>query len=245
MRNNDKFAGLNIVQKFIDLLFPRRCPVCDSIVPAGEGLICRRCVPKLQYVREPRCRRCGRQLSDSAKAYCGDCAGRRHAFDYGYALYDYGSMKNSIFRFKYRGRCEYAKFYAEDVLEKLGDEIRMMGADSIIPVPVHKSRLRRRGYNQAWLVAAELSKLTGIPMYDKIVQRTKKTIPQKELNMHERQNNLKKAFNVGENVVKLNKTILVDDIYTTGSTLDALALELKRRGAVAVYFVALCIGEGI
>ena len=245
MRDNGRDIAHNIVQKITDLLFPRRCPVCDDVVPMGEGLICRRCVPKLQYVREPRCRRCGRQLSDDAREYCGDCMRHKHAFDYGYALYDYGSMRRSIFRFKYRKRREYAEFYAQDIYEKLGSEIRRMGADAIIPVPVHKSRLRARGYNQAQLVAAALSKLTGIPMYDKMVRRTKKTIPQKELNVHERQNNLKKAFNIGADVVKLNKTIIVDDIYTTGSTLDAMALELKRHGVGEVYFVTLCIGEGV
>lgn len=219
--------------------------MCDDIVPMGEGLICRRCVPKLQYIREPRCRRCGRQLSDEAGLYCGDCAKNRHVFDYGYALYDYNSMRKSIYRFKYGKRCEYAGFYAQDICEKLGDEIRRMDAGALIPVPVHKSRLRSRGYNQARLLAAELSRLTGIPMDDKIVRRVKKTIPQKELNVHERQNNLKKAFNISADVVKLNKTILVDDIYTTGSTLDAVALELKKCGVGAVYFITLCIGEGL
>ena len=87
--------------------------------------------------------------------------------------------------------------------------------------------------------------LTGIPNYPNLVKRVKKTVPQKELDIQERQNNLKKAFNISADVVKLNKTILVDDIYTTGSTLDAVALELKRHGVQAVYFIALCIGEGM
>lgn len=121
----------------------------------------------------------------------------------------------------------------------------MMDADSIVPVPVHASRKRERGYNQAELVAAELSRLTGIRMYGDLVRRVRKTVPQKELTIQERQNNLKKAFNITTNVVKLNKTILVDDIYTTGSTLDAVAMELKRHGVKAVYFIALCIGEGM
>jgi predicted amidophosphoribosyltransferase len=70
-------------------------------------------------------------------------------------------------------------------------------------------------------------------------------VPQKELNPNERQNNLKKAFNISSDVVKLNKTILVDDIYTTGSTIDAVASELRRHGVENIYFVTLCIGEGI
>ena len=121
----------------------------------------------------------------------------------------------------------------------------MMEADAILPVPVHASRRRSRGYNQAELVAAELSRLTGIKMYDRLVKRVRKTTPQKELTIQERQNNLKKAFNITANVVKLNKTILVDDIYTTGSTLDAVAVELQRHGVKTVYAITLCIGEGM
>jgi ComF family protein len=154
-------------------------------------------------------------------------------------------MKMSIYRFKYQGRSEYAKFYATDIYEKLGDEIGKLGADSVIPIPIHPSRLRERGYNQAEEVAKELSKLSGIPFYANIIQRTRKTLPQKGLNPTERQNNLKKAFNISSDVVKLNKTILVDDIYTTGSTIDAVAAVLRSHGVKEVYFITLCIGEGI
>lgn len=241
--NNDRKRGIR--DALVNLLFPRRCPVCDDIIPAGEGYLCRDCKAKPRYIREPRCRRCGKQLADGAKLFCGDCARKKHAFDYGCALYDYQSMRQSIYRFKYGGRCEYAEFYAADIYERLGGEIRGMKADAIIPVPVHASRLKSRGYNQAQLVAAQLSRLTGIPMYDNLVRRIRKTVPQKELTTQERQNNLKKAFNISADVVKLNKTILVDDIYTTGSTLDAVALELKRHGVKEVYFIALCIGEGL
>lgn len=241
----DQKSGFGLKEALVNMVFPRRCPVCDEIVPMGDGLICSRCRTRPQYIREPRCRRCGKQLADGMTQYCHDCRQRRHVYDYGYALYDYQSMRKSIYRFKYGNRCEYAAFYARDICGKLADELRMMDADSIVPVPVHASRKRERGYNQAELVAAELSRLTGIRMYGDLVRRVRKTVPQKELTIQERQNNLKKAFNITTNVVKLNKTILVDDIYTTGSTLDAVAMELKRHGVKAVYFIALCIGEGM
>jgi ComF family protein len=231
--------------KLINLIYPLRCPVCDDIVPIGEGLICSDCKMKPRYIKEPRCRKCGRGLSDATQIYCNDCKSRRHIYDYGYSLYDYNSMRMSIYRFKYSGRSEYAKFYANDLYEKLGDEMRKMNADALIPVPIHPSRKRERGYNQAWEICVELSRLLGIPAYGDIVERVKKTIPQKELNPHERQNNLKKAFNIGSDVVKLNKTIIIDDIYTTGSTIDAVAVELKNKGVKEVYFITLCIGEGI
>ena len=95
------------------------------------------------------------------------------------------------------------------------------------------------------MIARELSQLTGIPIYENIIKRVRKTVPQKELGTQERQNNLKKAFNISADVVKLNKTIVIDDIYTTGSTLDAVALELKRHGVRTIYFITLCIGDGI
>lgn len=246
----DHKSEYRIKDVLADMAFPRRCPVCDEIVPMGDGLICRTCRAKPQYIREPRCRRCGKQLVGNQAWYslgefCHDCEQRRHVYDYGYALYDYQSMKKSIYRFKYGNRCEYAKFYAEDICEKLADEIRLMEADAIIPVPVHASKKRSRGYNQAELVAAELSSLTGIRMYEKYVQRIRKTVPQKELTLQERQNNLKKAFNIARNDVKLKKVIVVDDIYTTGSTMDEVTGVLKAAGVEVVCFVALAIGTGI
>lgn len=239
----DVFIGRGL-SKVIDLLFPLRCPVCDKIVPAGEGKACRGCRRKIRYISEPRCLKCGRQLADEMAGFCAACEKTPHIFDRGIALYDYQSMKKSIYRFKYGKRCEYAAFYAEEIYSRFKSEILNMEADAIIPIPLHRSRLKSRGYNQAQLLAAHLSKLTGIPLEKNLVKRIRKTVPQKHLDAHGRQNNLKKAFNIKPNVVKLNKTILIDDIYTTGSTIDAVAKELKRHGVDTVYFITLCIGEG-
>lgn len=241
MRNVFIRRGLN---RLVNLLFPLRCPVCDGIVPSGDGKICRTCRRKIQYVLEPRCQKCGRQLSDDAKFFCTACERMQHIFDRGIALYDYQSMKRSIYRFKYKKRCEYAAFYAEEIYSRLKNEILRMDADAIIPVPLHKTRQKNRGYNQAELIAVHLSRLTGIPVKNDLVKRIRNTVPQKQLDVSGRQNNLKKAFNIKPNVVKLNKAILIDDIYTTGSTLDAVAKELKCRGVGTVYFISLCIGEG-
>lgn len=230
----------------INLLFPLRCPVCDDIVPLGEGKVCRDCRPKIRYIKEPSCRKCGRQLNDNSKVLCTECERVKHIFDRGLALYDYQSVKKSMYRFKYKGRREYAKFYAEDIYCHFKDDITEMRADIIVPVPLHKSREKSRGYNQAELISAHLSRLSGIPMRKDIVRRIKKTVPQKKLDARQRENNLKKAFNIKPNVVILNKrVIIVDDIFTTGSTIDAVAYEFKRRGAKAVYFITLCIGEGL
>lgn len=240
MRNRSRY-----LEKIINLVYPARCPICDDIVPMGQGLACEECRVRIKYIREPRCRKCGKQLLDETTVFCMDCEKQKHAYEQGYALYDYQSMKKSIYRFKYSKRSEYAKYYAEDILEHLSEEIKKMDADALIPVPLYKKKKVARGYNQAEVLAKELSKLTGIPCYADLVVRVKNTVPQKELDNNERQNNLKKAFLIHSDVVKLKKTIVVDDIYTTGSTVDAVARELRQHGVGKVYFLTLCIGEGM
>lgn len=233
------------IEKLVNLIYPRRCPVCDDIVPSADGLICQECKTKIRYIQAPRCRKCGKQLYDETVIFCKDCESRKHIFDFGYALYDYRSINRSIYRFKYNGRSEYAKYYARDIYEHLGMELKNLQADAFIPVPLHKERQAKRGYNQAELLAGELAKLTGIPCCSDLIKRVKNTVPQKELDDRERQNNLKKAFHIPSDVVKLNKTIVVDDIYTTGSTIDAVAKELRQHGVGKIYYLALCIGEGM
>ncbi len=229
----------------LSLFYPRRCPVCDGPVKPWNALICRECRPALTYSKPPRCMKCGKQIGDEEKEYCADCAGRVHFYDRGRALFAYSSVSDSIARFKYRGRREYAAFYAACMAERLGDFISACEADAFVPVPLHKSRKQRRGYNQAEVLARELSALTGIPVYGNLIGRVKKTAPMKELSAVERQNNLKKAFKILRNDVKLNTIIIIDDIYTTGSTIDAVSRELKNAGVEKVYFVALAIGRGM
>jgi ComF family protein len=119
-----------------------------------------------------------------------------------------------------------------------------MNADAIVPVPLHKSRFKERGYNQAALLGKALAERLEIPFLDKIVIRHKKTIAQKQLNYAERQNNLKKAFKLSVNDVKLNTVIIIDDVYTTGSTVDALAEVFLEKGVKNVYVVTLAAGIG-
>ena len=117
-------------------------------------------------------------------------------------------------------------------------------ADALVPVPIHKSRRYQRGYNQAEVLARELSVLTGIPLVTNLILRVHKTVPMKDLSVRERQNNLKKAFKICRNDVKLSTIIIIDDIYTTGSTIDAMSYELRKAGVERIYFMSLAIGRG-
>ena len=139
---------------------------------------------------------------------------------------------------------EFAKLYGRIMHDRLKEKIDEWNVDAIVPVPVHKSRLKKRGYNQAALIAKELSKRLKIPVNECLVVRTGATGAQKDLSAAERQNNLKKAFKVTENVVEYDTVLIVDDIYTTGATVDAMARCLKGAGIKKVYFATLCIGRG-
>jgi ComF family protein len=227
-----------------NLLFPLRCPVCDEIVRPHGAKICPECERKNRLLMPPYCMKCGKKLQEETEL-CKDCREKNHTFVRGRTLYEYESAALSIYRFKYGGRQEYADFYGEEMAFYLGDFIREVRPDALIPVPLHKARMRRRGYNQAALLAAALGKYLGVPVLDNYVVRVKNTTPLKYLNPKERQNNLKNSFNIKGNDVKLEKVIVVDDIYTTGSTVDEVARTLAACGVERVYFVALAGGAGV
>lgn len=235
----------NMMKEAVNLLFPLRCPVCDEPVPIREGDICRLCRDKFKPVREPYCFCCGRPLPAEEKEYCRDCSKKRHLFIRGRALFEYESAAASIYRFKYGGRREYAFFFGRAMAEELEGFIRGVAPDGLVPVPVSKRRLRRRGYNQAGLLAKEIGRKMHIPVYDSLILRSRDTVPQKSLNVRERQNNLKRAFKIAQNDVKLSTIIVVDDIFTTGSTMDAVTEVLLQSGVHNIYFITLAVsGQG-
>lgn len=228
----------------LSILFPRHCPMCDEVIIYGRDL-CPACEGKVPYIMEPACKKCGKQLENEQQEYCGDCSRKRHHYIQGKAVFSYiKEMKLSMYRFKYSNRREYAQFYAKEAVRKYGDWLVRHGIEAIIPVPMYAGKQRVRGYNQAEVFAKCLGEETGIRVENKMVRRIKNTTPQKELNDKQRKDNLKGAFQVKTNIVKYSKILLVDDIYTTGATIDAIAELLKKAGVTEVYFMSICIGEG-
>lgn len=233
----------------LDLVFPRRCAICGNICIPKEHMVCRECQSKPLIIQEPRCKKCSKPIASEELEYCYDCNSKEFHYNRGISLWLYDEvMKESIIRFKYKGCKEYVNFYVDEILKHLGEEIRAIAPDVLLPVPVHKSRQRQRGYNQAGLLAVELGRRMNIMVKTDVLIRTIKTQPQKELSNVERMRNLEKAFSVsdkyGNNISKFHKLMIIDDIYTTGSTIEACAKVLQKAGVREIYFLTLCIGEG-
>ena len=226
-----------------------RCPVCDGVLGIGErGVLCEKCLDKPEYVVSPFCIRCGKPLSDAMEEYCSDCKNRKLSFECGRSAFVYEkNLKSSMYRFKYGGRREYSEFYGRTMLQMYGNWIKEIAPDAIIPVPIHKKRYIMRGYNQAELIAKVIGKEMEIPVVTDVILRTGDTLPQKELNKEARMENLIGAFAVSEYGKALcencNCVIIIDDIYTTGSTMEACSRLLRQSGISNVFFMCVCIGK--
>ena len=230
---------------FIDLLFPRRCPVCDEIVMPRGRLICPECLKKLSFVKNPVCKRCGKEVSSPIAEFCLDCVRHKRTFEYGRALVNYEEYAaKSMAKIKYKNKREYLDFYGEAVCLRYEKLIRRMDAQVLVPVPVHPARKRERGFNQAELLADRIGNRLNIPVCPDMLVRNKKTMPQKGLDPSGRLKNLEEAFSAGKLFDGVEGVILVDDIYTTGSTIEACTRALKKAGIKRVYFLAVCIGRG-
>lgn len=236
-------AARRLASGALDLLFPRRCPVCDKPVRPVGALVCAACEGSFRPAAEPACRKCGRPLRRQEEVYCRSCLENRHFYECGAAAFTYRSCAGAIYRFKYGGRQEYAAYFGRELARAYRARLSRERFDLLVPAPLHRERLRARGYNQAALLAEALSPYIGVPVCKNALLRTKNTAPLKAMSASARQNNLKKAFQASVNDVNLKSIIVVDDIYTTGATVDACAQALYAAGAARVCFLALAVGE--
>ena len=228
----------------LDMIYPPRCPICHDIIDAGYEMICAKCVKMLPVLPDHCCKKCGKPIPE-LENYCHDCKVGEHEFTQGVSVFLYDEiMRASIAYFKYLGRREYGKFYAASIWKYRKQALSLWKAEVIVPVPVHSSRKAVRGYNQAEVIAKELGEYMNLPVVIDAVIRCGKTKAQKELTPEERKKNLQNAFAKGKNPFPWKRVLLIDDIYTTGSTVDAVTRVLKALGGEQIYVVSVCIGRG-
>ena len=227
-----------------DLLYPRRCAICDEVLPMGEGLICRG-HNSLPYVKAPSCMVCGKEVDSEERELCLDCEKHSRTFERGFPVFNYVEpVKASVLAIKYHNKKEYCDFYGAQMAEKVRPYVRRYGIDAVTCVPLHRRKQRQRGYNQAAVLAKVVADELGLPFCEDMLVRRKYTTPQKKLDNLERANNIKTSMDIGRVYPEYRNILLVDDIYTTGVTIDVCAGLLKKAGARHVYYSSVCVGKG-
>ncbi len=239
---------MKVFEGMLNILYPNRCPICQKLLPIGtEPDICEECKDNLHVIGEPKCLKCGKPIDSKEIGYCLDCLRQKHVYEKGWCLWLYDAcVKSSISRYKYHNQPCYAPLYAKELLVYYKDEILKHSINRIIPVPLHSKKLKQRGFNQAALIAEIISKEMDIPYDPTLLRRIHDTKPQKALTHKDRYRNVISAFELVEDASIHNLNILiVDDIYTTGSTINSCAKVLLRGGANKIFFIALATGKGL
>lgn len=230
---------------FWNLIYPRRCPVCDAVMENSRWLACPACVKKMRPIGEPRCRVCGKPLTDPEGELCRDCSEHPHIFTAGRGIFLYGkAAHHSLTRYKEGSRREYQRFYIRAAAVYGQAWVRQCRPQVLVPVPMYPKDRRKRGFFPAGELAEGLGKAWNLPVDQTLVQKIRRTKPQKELDRAGRRRNLAGAFEGRPGSWGLERILLIDDVYTTGSTLDAVAKAAREHGVREIYFLTVFTGNG-
>ncbi len=221
-----------------DLLFPCLCLCCEKKI--SQGYLCRECEGKIVFLTPARCRYCLRPLSINSSGLCQECSRKIYPYQRLISATAYKEpMASLIHLFKYKN-CDYLADFLSSLIVK---HLAKIGFNPnryqlIIPVPLHKDKLKIRGYNQAGLLSKLLSNYFKIPFRDDIIGNTNIRPSQTKLPKEKREKNVQGVFVVREELQNKN-IILVDDIFTTGSTASACSRTLKEKGAGNITVITL------
>ncbi len=234
--------------RFTDLLFPPLCHSCRELIPDNRKVrLCDSCLESTVSLISPLCICCGRQFPDFSGAdhLCGACITEPPPFTIARgALQFAGTTRELIHKFKYSGKVMLRNPLALLTASCLDAVAIDFSADLIVPVPLHKKRLRQRGFNQAVLLGEILSKSWGVALQRNNLQRSRWTEPQVNLSASARAENVKGAFTLtAPEEIAGKRILLVDDVYTTGSTVKECAKVLKKGGASAVAIITVARAE--
>ncbi|MDK9716279.1 MAG: ComF family protein [Trichlorobacter sp.] len=228
---------------FLNLLLPPRCHICREVLPeTGPLHICHDCRANLPLMGSPVCSICGIPFDGAGSDHpCSRCLQNPPPYAAARAALRYeGSCRDLIHRFKYDYKSHLRRPLGLLTAELLADFVARQQPDLLMPVPLHTSRLRRRGFNQAVLLGEVLSRQWQIPLLRQAMKRVHPTVPQVELTREQRIKNLRNAFSITDSsALKGHHIMLVDDVFTTGSTLAECALVLHQAGCHTVSAVTV------
>jgi ComF family protein len=224
------------------MLFPARCAACRETVGA-HGALCAACWEEIHFITAPHCHRCGLPFAHEMgeQALCGHCMKESPAFTEARAVFRYDETSRAqILALKYYDKTQLAPVFGHWLARAAGEYKDKVQA--ILPVPLHYWRLVGRRYNQAGLLAQALAKQTGLPVLNDTLRRVRATTTQAGLTRTGREKNVRGAFKVPHakrETLKGKSVLLIDDVMTTGATLNACARALNDAGVVDVYVLTL------
>jgi len=239
--------GIKRILEIIDeSVFPSNiyCICCGSLIDKTRPYsLCDKCIRKFHWITGRTCNKCGKALPDDYRGkFCYDCMQREHYFDKGYSCLTYGYYERQVMMdFKYNNKGYIGNKLGDILYDRIS--LENLEIDVIIPVPVSRKRLQKRGYNQSEVMARRLGKRLDVRVDGKSLIRKKNTGLLRSMNPSERELALQDAFEVpGKAYVEGKRILLIDDIYTTGATADACSKVLKAAGALEVLVLSLASG---
>ena len=232
----------------LDFIYPPFCALCGCRLSAGERSVCRDCWRSLAVIEAPYCRRCGLPLN-SAGSPCPACRSRRRMFSFARSFGPFDErLQQIVHLLKYRHRKSLAEPLARLLASVIERDRRFDNMEAVVPVPLHSVKARTRGYNQSELIASYLAREVGLRLLKKSLRRTRNTPSQSGLGSAQREINVRGAFAVrNPETISGKRLILVDDVLTTGATVDACVQALLQADAneVCVLTVARTPEPGI
>ncbi|MBW1784217.1 MAG: ComF family protein [Deltaproteobacteria bacterium] len=241
---------MNLLKQLADILYPPRCAVCSAFLwkgplvkETGSPWFCAACIADFRSIASPVCPVCGQPFPSEVKEdhLCEDCLRKSPFYEAAWAPYRYeGAILEAIHRLKYGSKGFLADAIGPLLARFTGERFDMSGSVLIMPVPLHPRRIRERGFNQSLLLARHVARRLQLDLDFLSLRRVRYTLPQTRLAKKERQQNVRGAFQLKNLGSVRGKTILlVDDVVTTGNTLNECARILKKGGAVKVFGVSL------
>lgn len=238
------------IDTFLNLIYPRNiyCILCNKAIKRDERYsLCNKCFESISFIGLKACNKCGKSLE---KEYlledCHECIQQDHYFTRAISCVEYDEIsKKIIFDLKYNKK-RYLSYHMAEIMANRIKSFGKMDIDIIIPVPMYRKKEKRRSFNQAYLIASFFGKMMNIKVDKKILIKIKDTEAQNKLKKDERKKNLKNVFEfVSNKDIEGKNILLIDDVYTTGSTVDECSRILRKSGVSNIYVLTFATGRNL